>query len=234
MTPYDLAFKVETHNHPSALEPFGGANTGVGGVIRDVMGVSRAAPSPPPTCSASARRSFPLDQVPEGMLHPRASPKGVVAGVGDYGNKMGIPTVNGAMIYDEGYTATRSSFAAALGCCRTASTRPARGRATSSWRWAGAPGATACAAPPSPPMEMDAPTHEVAGSSVQIGDPITEKGLIEVIEAARDRACTPPSPTAARAAFPPRRRDGRDAGRARSTWRGCRSSTRGWRRGRSG
>src|SRR5207302_10758242 len=76
----DIAFKVETHNHPSAIEPFGGANTGVGGVIRDVLGVS-AQPiactdilcfGPPDTSS---------DELPAGMLSPHRIASGVVNGV---------------------------------------------------------------------------------------------------------------------------------------------------------
>ncbi|MCB0238101.1 MAG: phosphoribosylformylglycinamidine synthase, partial [Anaerolineae bacterium] len=91
---YDLAFKVETHNHPSALEPFGGANTGVGGVVRDVIGVS-ARPIANTDILCFGPQDLPPDQLPDGVLHPRRIQGGVVAGIEDYGNKMGIPTVNG-------------------------------------------------------------------------------------------------------------------------------------------
>src|SRR5450755_3344878 len=93
----DIAFKVETHNHPSAIEPFGGANTGVGGVIRDVLGVSAQ-----PIACTDILCFGPLDtppaDLPRGILSPRRIASGVVNGVRDYGNKMGIPTVNGAIL----------------------------------------------------------------------------------------------------------------------------------------
>jgi phosphoribosylformylglycinamidine synthase len=120
----NVAFKVETHNHPSALEPYGGANTGVGGVIRDIMGTGLGAK---PICSTdvfcfappelgreggstgaisseSLPRSpspiLPLFSLPPGVIHPRRVMRGVVEGVRDYGNRMGIPTVNGAVYFD--------------------------------------------------------------------------------------------------------------------------------------
>ncbi len=101
---FDLAFKVETHNHPSALEPFGGANTGVGGVVRDIIGVS-ARPIANTDVLCFGPPDLPLADLPAGVLHPRRIAAGVTAGIEDYGNKMGIPTVNGAVLYDPGYTA---------------------------------------------------------------------------------------------------------------------------------
>ena len=97
-TNFELSFKVETHNHPSALEPFGGANTGVGGVIRDVMGVSAR-----PIANTDVLCFGPLDTpMDESTARWRApSPAHLcrrrLGGVEDYGNKMGIPTVNGAV-----------------------------------------------------------------------------------------------------------------------------------------
>ncbi len=101
---YNLVFKVETHNHPSALEPYGGANTGIGGVIRDPMGTGMGAK---PVCNTDVFCFAPPDtraeNLPPGVLHPRRIIKGVVAGVRDYGNRMGIPTVNGAIYFDPRY-----------------------------------------------------------------------------------------------------------------------------------
>ena len=92
---FNVVFKVETHNHPSALEPYGGANTGIGGVIRDPLGTGLGAK---PICNTDvfcfARPDFPADQLPPGVLHPRRVMHGVVSGVRDYGNRMGIPTIN--------------------------------------------------------------------------------------------------------------------------------------------
>ena len=99
-----VCFKVETHNHPSALEPYGGANTGLGGVIRDPLGTGLGAR---PVCNTDvfcfAPPDTPYESLPPGVLHPRTVAKGVVSGVRDYGNRMGIPTVNGAIFFDERY-----------------------------------------------------------------------------------------------------------------------------------
>jgi phosphoribosylformylglycinamidine synthase len=114
---WDIAFKLETHNHPSAIEPFGGANTGVGGVVRDILGVS-ARPIANTDVLCFGPHQLPSERVPAGTLHPRRVIEGVVHGVEDYGNKMGIPTVNGAVFYHPGYTANPLVFAAAWGFCR--------------------------------------------------------------------------------------------------------------------
>ena len=111
---YDLAFKVETHNHPSALEPFGGANTGVGGVVRDIIGVS-ARPIATTDVLCFGPQDFPYDQLPGGTLHPSRIAEGVAAGIGDYGNKLGLPTVNGAILYDEGYLGNPLVFCGCAG-----------------------------------------------------------------------------------------------------------------------
>ena len=111
---HDIAFKVETHNHPSAIEPFGGANTGVGGVIRDVLGVS----AQPIACTdilCFGPLDTPTDTLPAGVLAPRRIATGVVDGVRDYGNKMGVPTVNGAILYHQGYLYNPLVFCGCLG-----------------------------------------------------------------------------------------------------------------------
>lgn len=101
---YNICFKVETHNHPSAIEPYGGANTGLGGVIRDTLGTGLGAK---PILNTDVFCFGPLDvpneEVPDGVLHPRRTFKGVVSGVRDYGNRMGIPTANGAIFFDKRY-----------------------------------------------------------------------------------------------------------------------------------
>ena len=86
----NVVFKVETHNHPSALEPYGGANTGIGGVIRDPMGTGMGAK---PICNTDvfcfAPPDTPAETIPQGVLHPRRVMKGVVSGVRDYGKPDG-------------------------------------------------------------------------------------------------------------------------------------------------
>ncbi len=182
---FEVSFKVETHNHPSAIEPFGGANTGVGGVIRDVLGVShKPIANTDVLCFGGQTTSF--DRLPKGVLHPRRIMSGVVSGVQDYGNKTGIPTVNGAILFDEGYTANPLVFCGCIGIApKGLHTRTPQeydriiilgGRTGRD----GLRGATFSS------MTMNAKTGEVAGASVQIGDPITEKGLIDVVIRARD------------------------------------------------
>jgi phosphoribosylformylglycinamidine synthase len=181
----DVAFKVETHNHPSAIEPFGGANTGVGGVIRDVLGVSaRPIAATDVLCFApDAPRGVP---VPDGVLPPRRIRSGVVDGIRDYGNKIGLPTVGGAIWYDPAYAANPLVFCGCVGLAPSGrhprQPRPGDRVIILGGRTGrdGLRGATFSS------MTMDATTGTVAGASVQIGDPITEKGLIEVIVRARD------------------------------------------------
>jgi phosphoribosylformylglycinamidine synthase len=99
-----VCFKVETHNRPSALDPYGGSATGIGGVIRDPMGTGLGArPIANTDIFCFGEPDKKLEEIPKGVLHPRRIMKGVVAGVRDYGNRMGIPTVNGAIYFDDRY-----------------------------------------------------------------------------------------------------------------------------------
>jgi phosphoribosylformylglycinamidine synthase len=183
---FDLSFKVETHNHPSAIEPFGGANTGVGGVVRDILGVSHR-PIANTNILCFGPQQAEQQDLPENVLHPKRIQAGVVAGVGDYGNKLGIPTVNGAIYYHPGYTANPLVYCGSIGLGPVNShpTTPQPGDRVivigGRTGRDGIRGATFSS------LTMDAQTGEVAGASVQIGDPITEKGLIEVVELARDQ-----------------------------------------------
>jgi phosphoribosylformylglycinamidine synthase len=182
---FEVSFKVETHNHPSAIEPFGGANTGVGGVIRDVLGVS-AKPIAATDILCFGPPDLPLDHLPEGVLHPRRIRSGVIAGVQDYGNKIGIPTVNGAIVYDPGFTANPLVFCGCIGIAPKGShpRQPLPGDRVIVL--GGRTGRDGLRGATFSSMTMDGQTGEVSGASVQIGDPITEKGLIEVILRARD------------------------------------------------
>ncbi len=182
---FDLAFKVETHNHPSALEPFGGANTGIGGVIRDVIGVS-ARPIANTDVLCFGPQDIAFADLPDNVLHPRRIADGVTAGIEDYGNKMGIPTVNGAILYDSGYIANPLVFCGCLGLLPrdTHPTRPQVGDLVvvigGRTGRDGLRGATFSS------MEMTHETSAVAGSAVQIGHPIHEKQTMEAILLARD------------------------------------------------
>ncbi len=182
----DIAFKVETHNHPSAIEPFGGANTGVGGVIRDVLGVS----AQPIACTdilCFGSPDTPTDELPAGMLSPHRIASGVVNGVRDYGNKMGIPTVNGAILYHQGYIYNPLVFCGCLGILPCGShprqVQPGDRIVVLGGRTGrdGIHGATFSSG------EMSSEINAQAGSAVQIGAPITEKKVADVIIQARDR-----------------------------------------------
>ena len=111
---YGIAVKVETHNHPSAIDPFGGASTGLGGVIRDILGVW----ADPIACTdvlCFGPLDYDHDKLPSGTKHPKELYSGVVAGVGHYGNNMGVPTVNGAICFDESYVGNIAVFCGCIG-----------------------------------------------------------------------------------------------------------------------
>ncbi len=182
---FDLAFKVETHNHPSALEPFGGANTGVGGVVRDVIGVS-ARPIANTDVLFFGPADLPWERLPAGVLHPRRIADGVVAGIGDYGNKMGIPTVNGALFTDDGYTANPLVFCGCLGILPHGSHRTAPQAGDLAVVIGGRTGRDGLRGATFSSMEMDHQTGAIAGSAVQIGHPIHEKQVLEAVLQARD------------------------------------------------
>ncbi len=182
---WDLALKVETHNHPSAVEPFGGASTGVGGVIRDILGVS-ARPVANLDVLCFAPPDLPdTDRLP-GTLHPQRIIEGVIRGIEDYGNKMGIPTVSGAVFYHPGYRVSPLVFCGCLGILPRGShpTTPQPGDliVVIGGRTGrdGLGGATFSSAG----LDPEAPT--AARQAVQMGHPILEKQLLEVILQARE------------------------------------------------
>jgi phosphoribosylformylglycinamidine synthase subunit PurSL len=185
---WNVVFKVETHNHPSALEPYGGANTGLGGVIRDPLGTGLGAK---PICSTDvfcfAPPDTPLEKLPPGVLHPRRVMKGVVAGVRDYGNRMGIPTVNGAIYFDDRYLGNPLVYCGNVGLlphdksfgeARAGDYIVAVGGRTGR---DGIHGATFSSA------ELTSESEALSGGSVQIGNAITEKMVADCVLAARDR-----------------------------------------------
>ncbi|MBL8767788.1 MAG: phosphoribosylformylglycinamidine synthase subunit PurL [Planctomycetes bacterium] len=113
---HHVTFKVETHNHPSAIEPYGGAGTGIGGVLRDTMGTGLGAkPIVSTDVFCFGPPDLPASEVPAGALHPRRVMKGVVAGVRDYGNRMGIPTANGALVFDRRFIGNPLVFCGSVG-----------------------------------------------------------------------------------------------------------------------
>jgi phosphoribosylformylglycinamidine synthase len=180
---HDLAFKVETHNHPTALEPFGGAHTGVGGVIRDILAVS-GEPIANTDVLCFGPPDLRQDQVPPGTFHPAHTYKEVVRGVGDYGNNMGIPTVGGGLFFHPDFTANPLVFCGTAGILPHGShpcdPRPGDAIVLLGGRTGrdGLHGATMSSAT----LERET----VAASTVQIGSPIVEKKLRDVIPVLRD------------------------------------------------
>jgi len=184
---YGIAFKVETHNHPSAIEPYGGAATGVGGCIRDIMGCGLGAkPIASTDVFCLAPPDFDADRLPTGVLHPRRVLKGVVSGVRDYGNRMGIPTVNGAIYFDERYLANPLVFCGCLGLIprNRIHKRPRSGDyivvAGGRTGHDGIHGATFSSA------ELTETHADEFSHAVQIGNAIEEKKLLDALLIARD------------------------------------------------
>jgi len=184
---YNLVFKVETHNHPSAIEPYGGAGTGIGGVIRDSLGTGLGAkPILNTDVFCFGMPDMPYDELPKGTLHPKRVFKGVVAGVRDYGNRMGIPTANGAILFDTRYTANPLVFCGNVGviprnrCDKSVEPGDLVVAVGGRTGRDGIHGATFSSA------ELD-DTSENLGSVVQIGNPIMEKKIVDALLQARDR-----------------------------------------------
>jgi phosphoribosylformylglycinamidine synthase len=186
---YGICFKVETHNHPSALEPYGGAATGIGGVIRDILGTGLGAkPILNTDVFCFAPPDFPYDELPRGVLHPRRIFKGVRAGVADYGNRLGIPTLNGAILFDERYIGNPLVFCGTVGLIPVSLSQRGQQQAGDLVVLVGGKtgrdgihGVTFASG------ELTKESEAVSSSSVQIGDPITEKKLMDVLLKARDQ-----------------------------------------------
>jgi phosphoribosylformylglycinamidine synthase II len=185
---FNVCFKVETHNHPSAIEPYGGANTGLGGVIRDVLGTGLGAK---PICNSDvfcfAPPDYPPENLPPGVLHPRKVMTGVVSGVRDYGNRIGIPTVNGAVLFDERYLGNPLVYCGTVGlipvdkCFKEPHDGDLIVAVGGRTGRDGIHGATFSS------LELTSESESVSGGAVQIGNAITEKRVLDVLLQARDR-----------------------------------------------
>jgi len=187
---FDIAVKVETHNAPSALDPYGGALTGILGVQRDVMGTGMGAK---PIANLDvlcfgAQDTSPND-VPKGVLHPSVIYEGVVRGIEHGGNKMGIPTVNGSIIFEKEYICRPLVY------CGTVGIMPSsiNGRRTNekiiepgylAVMVGGRIGKDGIHGATFSSMQIDA---SVPQSVVQIGDPITQKKVLDFTLDARDK-----------------------------------------------
>ncbi len=182
-----VCFKVETHNHPSALDPYGGAATGIGGVIRDPMGTGMGAkPVANTDIFCFAEPDLDQEDVPKGVLHPERIMKGVVSGVRDYGNRMGIPTVNGAVYFDGRYIANPLVFCGNVGliprekCFKHAKSGDLVVVVGGRTGRDGIHGATFSSG------EMTHEHEDIFSHAVQIGNAITEKKTLDTLLQARD------------------------------------------------
>jgi phosphoribosylformylglycinamidine synthase II len=182
---YGVAVKVETHNHPSAIEPFGGAATGVGGVIRDILGVW----GDPVACMdvlGFGPLDFDYNKLPLGVKHPKYVYMGVVAGIGSYGNNMGIPTVNGAIYFDGSYVGNVVVYCGCIGILplkkfrKNAKPNDIIVLAGGKTGRDGIHGVTFASA------ELTEKSEEVSRPAVQIADPIEEEKLKRAIIKIRD------------------------------------------------
>ncbi len=185
---YDVCIKVETHNSPSALDPYGGALTGIVGVNRDPMGTGMGAELICNTDVFCFASPFYKDHIPERLLHPLRVMEGVRKGVEDGGNKSGVPTVNGSLVFDERYLGKPLVY------CGTVGLMPKKLHGKPGYEKApqvgdaivmvggrigkdGIHGATFS----SEELHENSPA-----TAVQIGDPITQRKMYDFIIKARD------------------------------------------------
>ncbi|HUL62830.1 MAG TPA: AIR synthase related protein, partial [Methanocella sp.] len=185
---YNIAIKVETHNSPSALDPYGGAITGIVGVDRDPAGTglgSKLIAHTNVLCFASPYYAGPL---PPRIFHPRRIMEGVVRGIKDGGNKCGIPTINGAVLFDERYKGKPLVYCGSIGLMpATVNGKPSHEKAAQRGDLIvmaggrigkdGIHGATFS----SEELHEGSPA-----TAVQIGDPITQKKMLDMLLEARD------------------------------------------------
>jgi phosphoribosylformylglycinamidine synthase II len=174
---YVVAF--ESHNHPSAVEPYGGAATGIGGIVRDVicMGAQPIALIDP---LFFGHQDYPDKKLPEEVKHPRFLFNGVVAGISDYGNRIGIPTCAGMVYFDDGYV---GNCVVNVGCVgimkktdlRRSMAKPGEVLVLVGGRTGrdGIHGVTFAS--------VELTGEEAFRSAVQLGDPITKEPLMHAI-----------------------------------------------------
>jgi phosphoribosylformylglycinamidine synthase len=182
-----IAFKVETHNHPSALEPFGGAATGVGGVIRDVLGVW-GEPIANTNVLCFGPLDLPYEQVPPGTKHPRFIYSYVVAGIGTYGNNMGIPTVNGAIFFDESYTTNPLVYCGTVGLVPKSRYVKDVSHGDIALLVGGKTGRDGVHGVTFASLELNEKSEDTSTTSVQIGDPILEEKIKRGVLQLRDES----------------------------------------------
>ena len=180
---YVLAF--ESHNHPSAIEPYGGAATGIGGVVRDVvcMGAQPVALIDP---LFFGPLDYEYDKLPAGVKHPRFLFNGVIAGISDYGNRIGIPTCAGMVYFDYGYVGNCIVNVGCVGIMKKTDLIRSMAKQGEVLLLVG--GKTGRDGIHGVTFASVALTGEEASrSAVQVGDPITKEPLIHAILEANEK-----------------------------------------------
>nr|MBC8518327.1 phosphoribosylformylglycinamidine synthase [Euryarchaeota archaeon] len=186
---WSLCIKAETHNSPSALDPFGGAMTGIVGVNRDILGTGLGAR---PIANTDVFCFGPPDyegDIPEGLFHPSRVFRGVHAGLRSGGNESGIPTVNGAIVFEERYLGKPLVYCGTVGIMprRLADGRESHDKTPSPgdiiYMVGGRVGSDGIHGATFSSLEL---TEESPSSAVQIGDPITQKKMVDMLLKARD------------------------------------------------
>ena len=168
---YALAFKIESHNHPSAVEPYQGAATGVGGILRDVFTMGAR-----PIAVLDSLRFGDLDSARVRYLFG-----GVVSGVGDYGNCVGIPNIGGEVAFDRGYEGNPIVNAMCLGLMKKEDliTASASGVGNTLMVVGARTGRDGIHGATFASEELSEESEEASRPRVQVGDPFTEKLLLE-------------------------------------------------------
>ena len=180
---YVLAF--ESHNHPSAVEPYGGAATGIGGIVRDVicMGAQPVALIDP---LFFGPLDYPDVKVPEGVKHPKFLFDGVVSGIGDYGNRIGIPTCAGMVYFHDGYVGNCVVNVGCVGIMRKSNLSRSRAKPGEVLVLVGGKtGRDGIHGVTFASVELTG--EEESRSAVQVGDPITKEPLMHAILECNDK-----------------------------------------------
>jgi len=172
------AIRIESHNHPSAIEPYGGAATGVGGILRDITCMG-AQPMALADMLYFGPPGKPREELPAGVNHPVYLTNGVTSGISDYGNRVGIPNLGGSLHFHEDYT---SNCLVNVGCVgvgpKDKLTRSRSGEPGSVWILAG--GATGRDGIHGVTFASEELSEESSENvpAVQLGDPITKEPLL--------------------------------------------------------
>ncbi len=182
------AIRIESHNHPSAVEPYGGAATGIGGILRDILAVGGQ-----PITLSDPLFFGPLDldptALPEGVKSPRYLAEGVIAGIRDYGNRVGVPTVSGGVYFDPFYVVNPLVNVGCVGILPRRRLRPNRARARGDRLVlaGGRTGRDGIGGVAFASRELTDRSESESRGAVQLGNPIMKEPLIHACLEAYDR-----------------------------------------------